>query len=337
MSASLSKVKNAIYHSLMKERRASWGSGDPDLQFFVIRRSSHAGIGSYLITHLGCLKYAAERWPQAIPVVDMTRYRQGIAERAYSKWDILSSRPAARTNVWELFFEQPGGYTLDAIAGSRNVILSDGDPAARYPNPWSERCYSYESLARCGYAALFDRYIRLQPALRQQFEAEWARIAGGAGKILGVKARKTGYASERPSGLNVQPEEDLLLQKADEMLQAGGYARLFLATEDVTVEESFRAHYGERLLTVPKAWNCFTAVDNPDGQIDYNDPRRVEALGYEKACSQTEDTISYLQEMYLLSRCDALLAGRSSGIFYVLLENRGRFEDVFLFDLGSYS
>ena len=283
------------------------------------------------------MKYAEETYPQAIPVVDMEHFRQGVADREYSKWDVFFQRPrrnSKRENVWELFFEQPNdfGYTLKEISHSKHIILGDGENN-KYANPHSEDCFSYAALEKNGWTGVFDRHIRLRSQLKKQFDREWDAMTAGKGKILGVKVRKTGY--DRMKTQSVQPTDGELGAKIDEMRKAMGGARVFLATEDVTVEQGFRTKYGEDLMTFPKKWNCFPELDSNSFDA-YNDPAATEQLHGKVATSQTEDTISYLREMYFLSKCDALAAGRSSGIIYILLQNRGKYEQTYIFDLGYY-
>lgn len=289
--------------------RVRLGREFSDREFAVLRRyEPRVGLFSHYITNLGMIAHALERG--FVPVVDMryprTMYHQGRFRRE---------------NIWELFFEQPCGFSLPDIRHARHVRICEWCGGIAYPSQGREFFEGRERGVAFwrDFASRFAR-VRQSPSLaaheNPKFEAALVR-----GKVLGVLARGTDYAAVRPSGHPILPSAELLIEKSAETMKARGYANLFLATEDAGIAMKFQAAFGDELILADPSF------------VDYS------GSGYLYANSSIVGDLErgwrYFRAIYDLSRCTALVAGRSCGTIGALLMSKGfEYEDIP--DLGVY-
>lgn len=292
-------------------REDSWGRDYPDKRFLIIRRADTvAGLFSHFITCVGWIKYAKEH--DMIPVVDLGFYRN-----VYLTWIEFLMR---RTNAWDFFFEQPGGYSVRDVRHAQNVTIAEGIPPVEigYPNP--QVCFGvkhegalemWQRVAR----GLKVRVDSVSPYVNTEFERA---LAGG---VIGVLARGTDYTRFRPHGHPVQPTPEQIFAEVDRYSDAGHSAeKIYLVTEDAEVLKAFQCKYGGRLIVSRQAcvdyhggWLC------EDASINHNRER-----GY-----------AYLKAIVDLSRCTSVFAGRTSGAVGAFLLSKG-FRKAVFFDLGLY-
>ena len=100
-----SKVKE--YHK--RERIYHYGNENPDKIFYIICFDYETqGLFAIVKSVLSHIMYAVDKgW---IPVVDLKNYSCQYQQKG--------------ENSWELFFEQPCGYTLEDISRSNRVVIS---------------------------------------------------------------------------------------------------------------------------------------------------------------------------------------------------------------------
>ena len=87
------------------------------MTFYISRRhTNRAGLFSFVLSNLGAIKDATEKG--YIPVVDMKD----------SPNPMLMPDEVGKVNAWDLFFDQPQGYTLEMLQASKNIILGSINP-----------------------------------------------------------------------------------------------------------------------------------------------------------------------------------------------------------------
>ena len=293
-------------------RNVSWGRDFPDKRFLLIRRGDTvAGLFSYFVTALGWVKYAEDR--KMIPVIDMGHYRN-----VYLTWrEFLFTR----TNAWDFFFEQPGGFSVRDIRRARNVTIAEGVPPDEigYPDPricldadMSQKLEAWVNTARRTMSVVEEA---LTPYCNDEFE----HVVNSG--VIGVLARGTDYVEFRPHGHPVQPTARQLIEAVNEY-SADGHAheRIFLVTEDSRIADEFRREYGQRLMLAKQPF-----VDYHGGWLCENS-----SINHNR-----ERGFAYLKAIVDLSRCSSLFAGRTNGAIGALLLSRG-FQKTHFFDLGLY-
>ena len=295
-----------------KEKHVSYGKENPDKTFFVIRRNApDAGLFSFAITNIGWIKYAIDNG--YIPVVDMENY-----SNAY-----ITKENVGKINAWDYYFKQPSGYYFNDIAHSKNVIISSLNAASNKPD--------FNDLGSIDYWNTFSReYFSLSDAVINESDRKEKELFDRK-RVLGVLCRGTDYSSLKPHGHPIQPDPNMVIEKANEEMKRTCCEKIYLATEDESIYEIFVREFGDRLLTISteRYSNTGKRLLNEITEQNENglsDPAREK---YKKG-------FDYAVTIGLLSRCKCLVAGQTSGTLGALLLTKG-YESVYLFDLGNYS
>ena len=185
-------VKNTIAN---RKRKASYGKENPDKIFYVFGcKDDTGGLWWHINKSLMHIAYAVDNG--YIAVIDMQNFHNQYTED--SKF--------GKINVWEIFFQQPMGYTLEDIAHSKNIILSKKAP---YPNHkyWMGQSEFYDNEDRIKYFHnLFSKYIKFNNKTKEYLQKQYENILSGKGRVVGVLCRGTDYVLYRPKGHPVQPE-----------------------------------------------------------------------------------------------------------------------------------
>lgn len=310
MKKYLKKIKfiNDAYTKFKwRERKVSYWTENPDKTFYVVRRAgSKVGLFSLVLTSLGYIKYAVDHG--YIPVIDMSN-----EDNTYMEQD-------RKGNVWEYYFEQPCGYTLDDIRHSRHVIIGNGIINGRVPFPREDIAHNDEELKK--WKAVADRYLIVRPEIRQEADELWKRLAGRE-RVLGVLLRGTDYINSRPKDHPVQPTMEQVIDKMDEVLAGQEFPKIYLATEDAGIYQELCNRYGEKIVSMDVERYITDQTEN------------INDVSVKKSTNKYQMGKDYLINILLLSKCDYLLAGNAGGSQGALLL-RDKDAPRFLFNLGKY-
>lgn len=295
-----------------REQKVSYGNDNPDKTFYVIRRARcQCGLFSYVTTNLGRIKYAIDKG--YIPVIDM--------QNEYNTY--LEDEKLGKENSWEYFFEQPCGYSLSDIKTSKNVILGNGlvDESFEYPDqlvPWNETEYNK-------WHDISGNYLRIKAELINQFKDEIATntIDFDNKRYIGVLARGTDYVTLKLHNHPIQPLAEELAAKIDELLNTGAYDGVYLATEDQDIYCELKKRFGNRL--------CALDVK----RYTKNEISNINDVSSERENDRYLKGFEYLKSMWILTQCEAFVAGNVSGTIGVLLLN-SNFEYKYVFNKGLY-
>lgn len=292
-----------------REHRVSYGKEYPDKTFFVIRRAScKIGLFSHVMTNIGLIEYAVNRgW---IPVIDMQN-----TGNTY-----LEDNQVGKENAWEFFFEQPCGYTLQDIKTAKNVVLSSGLITGENVYPGSNVAFDKEQRQR--WRQLFQQYIRVTPELLTEFDADYEKLFDGK-KVMGVLARGTDYTHKRPSRHPVQPTVQQLKAEIERVMAEHACELIYLATEDSEIFHELKESYGDRLVALKTK------------RYTIQDASNINDVWQNRACDAYLKGKEYLETIWLLGRCNCLVAGCVGGTYGALLMSSG-YDDQYIFDLGIY-
>lgn len=289
-----------------REKRIRKGSANPHICFYVIRRhANRAGLFSFVSTNLASIKYALDHG--YTPVIDMQN----------SPNPMLTADEIGKVNAWELFFEQPAGFSLNDIHSSKNIVLSSIHPLANYPD--------YASLSDTAelnmWSSLMKKYIKLRPEIEADVNSYIASTFG-AKRILGVLCRGTDYIALRPKDHPIQPDIDLIIEDSKKLIQERDLQLIYLATEDTDIWTRFNDEFPGKIMSFQN--HHFSTKDNEN----INDIANTLLSPYER-------NREYLTSIAILSRCNVLLAGATSGSIGALLMSNG-YEYAHIYQLGTY-
>lgn len=300
-----------------REKRVSYGEENQDKQFYII--GVNVGeMGLLYIMLRNLLHFAYAEKYKYIPIVDLQNYHSQFLESE----DIVNKK-----NAWEFFFKQPAGYLLSDIQQSKNIILSskryvlDGymlDNEVLINRDMQKlECLRY----------LYKKYIKFNDVTSKFLLADFERILKNKGRVLGVLCRGTDYLFKKPPGHPIQPEPIDVIMKAKEVMAEKQCAYLYLATEDQSIYELFKTHFGEKLLT--------------NGQMRFNDDdikngQYLAEVHFDRKRDKYLLGLEYLSSINLLSKCVCFIGGITGGTLGAYVMTNG-FEYDYLWNIGLYS
>lgn len=290
-------------------------------KYYIFRKVDYTGLMTHMLTVMGWIKYAKENGYELI--VDTSCGENPYIEKS-------------NENTWELFYSQPmyNGIieqnTLESIIQEKNyAFVPDftryGLTYVRYVPRWLIKVFKPTILfpkandfvrdekSQLYWEKLYSEYIHFQPEIEEYVNDEYNRVLKDKGRILGVLIRGTAYRDGKPYNHHIQPEMDDLIKKIDEFKENYDWDYIYLATEEEKYEEILRNQYPGKILTNKRKYQQNGVVNT----------------GHNAG-------LEYLSSMYLLSKCDMLVAGLCGGSQAALLMNQHKYEHVYLFDIGKY-
>ena len=310
MKKYLKKIKfinDAYTKYKWRERKVSYGEENKDKIFYVVRRAgAKVGLFSLVMTSLGYIKYALDHG--YIPVIDMCNE------------DNTYMQDEKKGNVWEYYFEQPCGYTLDDIKNSKHVIIGNGIIDGTVPFPQEKIAYDNQELI--DWKAIADKYLIVKKDIIEESDSLFCDFFGHE-HVLGILLRGTDYVNSRPKNHPVQPTMEQAVDKINEVLAKGQFKKIYLATEDAGIYQKLRVQYGEMLVSMDVERYTTNATEN------------INDISVKKSMNKYQMGKDYLINIMILSKCDYLLAGNAGGSQGALLF-RNADAPRFIFDLGKY-
>lgn len=301
-----------LYHNICREYEACFGKKNPDKLFYVIRCSKSdlgfMGLYNHVVSQI---ELALSKG--AVPVVDCQYYPNDY---------LLEDDQVGKVNGWELFFLQPTEISLREVYESQNVIMGAGGSYA---------CLSkvYDESALMQSHHIVKQYIKLNPTAKEVCEREAERLGFSENRILGVKCRGSDFVSARPKGHSIPPDAQQTIDKIEELTEKwGGFDYIFVATEDEHIFESLKDYYGEKLIYNETKRLSLAEVNGKWLNELFDSSKAEDGYKYIRM-------LEYLVSIWLLAECDALVAPVVGGTLSAM-EMKGKYEHVYLFDLGIY-
>ena len=252
----------------------SYGNLNPDKTFYLIKRSSHAGIFSYLSFVLNHLLISKNN--KFIPIVDMENY-----VNPYNEAEKIDNT----LNSWEYYFNQVSEYSLKEVYKSKNVVLSRDD----FHHNMSYQIHLDNNFKQFKNAEIFikNKYkIFLNEFLVKHNLKNKS--------ILGIHFRGTSYKTSR--GHILPSTENQIKKYVDQILKKENFDKLFLCTEETRYLDFFKKEYPGKLLYL----NTYRSNQN-DAFLKYTRKNHRYFLGDEA-----------IKDALILSKCSSLLFVRSN-------------------------
>lgn len=309
----------------MHQHKERWGEENQDKIFFVIRKEAKAmGLLSCYLTALGKLEEIKEK--RYIPIMDMqTCYYPLIHDTPEEKGE---------KNAWEYYFKSFSEYSINDISQSRNIIVSDkftGESAMCF---FDNTHITSELIQK--WIPYDQKYFVLQDDLKKRFDQTYNNLIKGK-RVIGIIIRE-GYivlSHDKKEILNVdisnhpcQPEFEKMCEILKEKLREWKCDYIYISAEITFTIDYFKKVFGEKII-----------YTNRDRKIVDNlsvDTIQDAAKKYNVSHSRVEINIDYLEEVYLLSRCTSLLAGKCSASVVAALWNRMKYENLEIIQNGLY-
>ena len=299
-------IKRKLQEWKKRERHYSYGSENLDKTFYIISYDYDTqGLFAIVKSVLSHIMYAVDKgW---IPVVDLKNHKS-----QYKEGD---------ENTWELFFEQPGGFSLSDIEKSHNIIKSY---YGMYPNNTYDFYVDildypskYERISK-----IYKEYIRpnaktlsVMNSMKKNLEID--------NNTLGVLCRGTDYLLRKPHNHPRQPQPETVIHDAKKFIEEHRYDKIFVATEDAEILNLFVREFGEKLKYIDQPRIELTKDKNFISDIELSADRRYEIA------------LNYYTALYILSNCTAIIAGRTAGTLGAVFMSEG-YRYSHFYNLGYY-
>lgn len=191
---------------------------------------------------------------------------------------------------------------------------------------------SNTAFAKCFNASVLNYFVQrnpvmmdlgvLQPAFLDQMR-EYADQVLGEKKALGVLLRGTDYVIANFAGSYRPADIDDCVRAIRERMERYGYDRIFLATEDQSYLERMLMEFPRRVIAVSQERHSVSDFKT----VKYiSDLEKSERSGRDYEAMVEDTTVNYLYAMYMLSRCESLLANcMCSGVNFATSFNGGKY------------
>ena len=251
-----------------------FGNLNPEKTFYVINRTSHAGIFSYLSFLLNHLLVAKEN--NFIPIVDMENFTN-----PYNEEGIINNT----FNSWEYYFHQTSNHFLEEVYKSKNVIFSKDHFSAEM---------KYRIHLEPKFKNFFSKEIKLKKKYIDFVDEYYEKNKLNNLNILGIHFRGTSYKSSR--GHIFPATTNQMKYYVDKLLSENKFDKIFLCTEEKNYLNFFKENYLNKLLYIDSHRS-----DKNDAFKIYNRSNHRFLLGDES-----------IKETLILSKCSSLLFVRSN-------------------------
>lgn len=297
-----------IYDKFFWKEQKKYGIPDSNKYFVIRRQGWKIGLFSYFCTNLGHIKWAVENG--YTPVVDMSSYPNIYIQKGSEN----------KINAWDYFFKQPCNVTLEDVKWHMR-LLSSGEEPQEFPI-YTKECLNPDTDEYKMWKAYADKYISYSDIAKEEIEKAYNLLIQKEDKVLGVLCRGTDYTSKKPHNHPVQPTAEMVIEKAESLLD-NGYNKIFLATEDEKIWEQFVAKFGDKVIS------------NVNERIHYKEAKYLVMYMPDSTQERLKQGMEYLVSMAILAKCNGFIGGRTSGTVGVMMLTKG-FEDLYIWDLGLY-
>ena len=294
-------------------------------KFVVIRRSfTESGLFSYFFTSLTQIRYALEMG--FVPIIDLqTNYYTFLHE----------ADEVGRVNMWDRFFSQYHGYTLEDAVNAKSVTyIEDIGYNSKYPISFDNFLDLSDDIAV--YKKIISTHVGLNSDTSEYVNEIFKRVIPKNSKVLGVNYRES-YARRIPKGHCIQPDLTKVTHDIDSAISNAGFTHIYLATEDHAVIRHFQNVYGDKLLFVQRPrvnqYENFVKIDsdleallNSTNTNWGNNNKNIESINFNRPRDKFTKAREYISEMYILSKCDGLIGPVTNGLAYAYLIKKTKYE-----------
>ena len=282
------------------------GNENPGRNFFVVDANySNLGLFAIFIKAVCLARYAKKKG--FIPVMRI--------KNEYGKVNLYQDGKG--DEIWEKFFNQPEGYSFPDISNSANVFFPPVIYNARILQTLMDE-YSKGVELSWPKGVYNDR-------INEYLETKEKEFLPYPDKTLGVIARGTDYVGTHLHSHARHASMETVGDKIEELLDEWKLEYVFIATEDERYCKYYKERFGDKVyMTDQERYNT-----NPDEMLAQMYRRKG---NYNKGFERGAD---YILAVYLLSKCDSLLAsGGCMAVDESARMKKGEYRNRFVFDLG---
>ena len=277
--------------------------------FIIIERDCiSCGLFSFYIVCLGCIhKYLLEGY---IPIIDLK-----------SLPNVMNGFKSLNVNIWDLFFQQPFGYSLEEVLKNakniKRIRVQDCKPRMNSYQPFDEVSLNY-------WHNFAEKYSYIKKEIIELANKKIYKLFKNSKNILGVLARGTDFISKKLKNHPIPPNISDVINDVKLIDKKYKYDYIFFTTEDENIRNKFIKNFSNKLKQI-----------EPKTKIRYNYSKK-EYIGFNKDVKgNIELNKIYLLNVFILSKCLDFLTARCNGATAVFLLTKG-FRHSKIYNLGLY-
>lgn len=218
-------------------------------------------------------------------------------------------------DIWNKFFLQPEGYTIEEVLQSSYLTLSPN------MNVLNTMRYIMDGVSE-GYKLSWPDGI-FNERVKSYIQERKKRFLPYPERTLGVLVRGTDYTKTRLTGHARHATFEMVAEKIAEIEGEWDFDWIYLATEDEEICARMKERYGERLTFTDQE----RYVIEPGQLLKDLHTVKKEGEGFRLGAE-------YICSVSLLSQCGSLIASGGCGAYSeAMRENNGRYNHVYLFEL----
>lgn len=306
-------------------RNKRFGQLNKGEKIYIIRRrfTHETGILNCYVEFLTHLEHALEN--EYKPVIDM--------QNAYYRLIHNSEVDVGKINAWEMFFQNTSNIRVEDAYKSYNVTLSLGEVIKDKATSFiGNNKLSDEEIMR--WHEIDRRYNCLKPHLKKLFDISVSNLLCDK-RVLAVSIRD-GYQKAADFKMPVitkaphpvQPCVDEVISDVKKYMTEWNCEYIFVSTISLNTLEKMEQAFRGKILYVQR-----NRMDTETNDLEEYNRRAAEIM---KAETNEQRIVKYLEEVYLMSKCTALIGGKSSSTTVSRIWNGGKYEHTYIYSLGEY-
>lgn len=293
------------------------------------------------IQYVFCYHQLVERG--YIPIIDI--------EYAYS----FKQGRLGEANIWDICFKQP--ITAKEVAGEPYVLAAgelfsysdDAQISLELNNDRNDHFIHVRKDHFREYYAKAKKYTdpiwQVKGELLEKMDREIGDKVKGR-RVLGVFLRENfsrDVVYEDDADKDVYSKHPLLpgvketIRIIREKLSDWDYELICLSTQYANSLEQFKEEFGDRVICIERERMDIYAPAPDSWSMS---EKEIYVVNRARAAEREERIKKYLQELVLLSRCNYLVGGASSGMAAALVMNGGKYDDIYILEderkIGRY-
>lgn len=220
-------------------------------------------------------------------------------------------------NIWEMFFEQP-------IVSKDVVITQKDNKKIRISPQWND-VYDHNAIEMWG--KVVEKYVRFNKKTKEYIDKEYNEILLNK-RVLGVILRGTDYEMTKPQGHPIQPDIVEVIEKIKEFKKKYSFEYIYLATEDGRIKVKMQEAFPNMILTNKRMYY--------DEIFIKNECNLIKDVHFNRENDDYFKGLEYLSSIYLVSKCDFLIAGNCGGTQLAVFMNNNQYKDSHIYNKGLY-
>ena len=281
-----------------------------NLHFAIIQRlCSECGLLSFFIVHLGCIH--SQLLAGYIPIIDLKSFP-----------NLINGYNTSHNNYWELFFEQPFGYTLEEVLkNAKNIKYVKCQDCSPRPDSTS---MIYNEVQINFWRNMLINYMQIKKEIMDLSMNLTKKLFNNSKNILGVLTRGTDYISRRPKGHPIPPDINDLIKDVKKMDDKYRYDYIFFTTEDEKMRDLFEKSFINKIRQI-----------KPKIRINYDYSGKKTLAHNENIRGNIEYNKIYLLNVIILSKSLDIATARCTAAAGIFILSNG-FRNKKIYDLGLY-